>query len=168
MPRNLTVIPRFYILKMYWWSLFRTIAVVLSVGAVTQRSSQICSHKLDDQTSTFLRIVGLSSEKSCGLVPSPGKWRKPVCKESTGCDIPLNCFNYSTLTNKRLLRAIKVDTYNLELILEDSSTTNSCVVVMFYVPWCPYSTDFARQFNALGRSFKELAVLAVDFSESDP
>lgn len=119
-----------------------------------------------EEMDTFLRAVGLlNSGLSCDLAPpSSGNWQRPVCRENVGCDIPLNCLNYS-LSRGRTEGARKVAPLQLELILE--GFTNTCAMVMFYAPWCPYSVDFARKFNALGRAYKELPVLAVEFDEND-
>lgn len=118
-----------------------------------------------DLTSTFMSAVGIKS-RTCSQIPSlPKGWKRPKCQEKVGCDKPLHCFNYSSLTKNK--GAFQVLPHDLERIIENPAVMNICAVVMFYAPWCPYSVDFARQFNALGRSFKELLIMAVDFAEND-
>lgn len=99
--------------------------------------------------------------------------KKPKCLEGEGCDIPLNCFNYSSLTDTETVvpeppQAVSVTPLQLEQIVENSSIENNCVLVMFYAPWCEFSTKFARRYNTIGRMFRELPVLAVDLSENEP
>lgn len=156
---------------MDWWSLFRNLSVLhlLCMLSSTEAQNMTTSGVQDDLTRTFMDAVGIKT-RTCSDAPPPsssakGPWQRPVCKEKIGCDKPLNCFNYSSLTESK--GAFKVTPHNLELILENQAVTNTCAVVMFYAAWCPYSVDFARQFNALGRSYKELPVVAVDFTEND-
>lgn len=53
----------------------------------------------------------------------------------------------------------------LSLMLAESKT-NDCFVVMFYVPWCPFSARLAPHYNALPRAFKQLDIVAFDVSKS--
>lgn len=53
----------------------------------------------------------------------------------------------------------------LTKILYDSKQ-NECFVVLFYVPWCPFSAKLAPYFNALPRAFPHLDFLAFDVSKS--
>jgi hypothetical protein len=46
------------------------------------------------------------------------------------------------------------------------SKQNDCFIVMFYVPWCPFSARLAPNYNALPRAFKQLDILAFDISKS--
>ena len=46
------------------------------------------------------------------------------------------------------------------------SKPNDCLVVMFYVPWCPFSARLAPHYNALPRAFKQLDIVAFDVSKS--
>ena len=97
------------------------------------------------------------------------KPKRPKCTADKGCDIPLNCHNYTT-SNATLGEAqvIQVTTLELQSIVEDDNITNNCVVVMFYAPWCEYSIQFARRYNTIGRTFREIPVLAVDLSANEP
>lgn len=150
---------------MDWWALFRTATLLHLLSSAARSAAQNDKCSSDSQgniTNSFMDVIGL--QRVCPpSQPSPGEWRRPICKTKVGCDIPLNCYDYS-LKEKG---ALKVTPHNLEAILENPSITNTCAVVMFYAPWCPYSVDFARQFNALGRSYSELSFLAVDFNEND-
>ena len=166
---------------MCWWSLFRVVTLfhLLSSTEHSQAQEESQSEVLQGNVTTdFLDAIGVKPETVsdvCTVVPSSNEWRKPICKAGTGCDVPLNCFNYSsvnvtsneTITGDISRGVVKVTGYKLEGILEDPSITNTCAIVMIYAPWCPFSADFARQFNALGRSYRELPVLAMDLSEVD-
>lgn len=46
------------------------------------------------------------------------------------------------------------------------SQQNECIVVLFYVPWCPFSAKLAPFFNALPRAIPHLDFLAFDVSKS--
>ena len=97
---------------------------------------------------------------------------KPLCEEGRGCNYSLNCFNFSTLGNESIIRhppsAIKVSPVELDSILDNKTYANCCVVVMFFAPWCEFSAQFGRKFNAVGRAFDGLPVLAVDLDEPEP
>lgn len=154
---------------MHWCSLFRT-ALLLQLLSVTklyraENGPHSEWNPSREMASRFREVVGL--KRSCATTPPHGEWHKPVCKENVGCDVPLNCFNYSLLSKSKLVMARRITPRALERVLENPAITNTCAVVMFYAPWCPYSTDFARRFNALGRTYKELPVLAVEFGDSD-
>ena len=161
---------------MCWWSLFRVITLfhLLSSTEHSQAQEESQSVLQNDLNTGFWDAVGVKP-KNMSLPPSSTEWRRPICKAGLGCDVPLNCFNYSSLnatSNKAAISknnrtVMKVTAYELEGILEDPLITNTCAVVMIYAPWCPYSADFARQFNALGRTYRELPVLALDLNEND-
>ena len=161
-------------LIMGWWYLFGTLAAVHVISS-TDLSLDVhgflksnSSSAAPDAGSVFMDLVGSGRglKLSCGLTP-PSEWKTPVCKLGEGCDILLNCFNYSSYSDFESGQTKKVTHYELEFVLENPSVTNTCAVVMFYAPYCPYSVDFGRRFNALGRSYKELPVMAVDFSAHD-
>ena len=44
--------------------------------------------------------------------------------------------------------------------------TERCFLVLFFVPWCPYSTRLAPIYNALPKAFKNLDIMAFDISNS--
>lgn len=99
---------------------------------------------------------------------------KPLCEEGRGCNYSLNCFNFSTLGNESFIprdhppSAIKISPVELDSILDNKTYANCCVVVMFFAPWCEFSAQFGRKFNAVGRAFDGLPVLAVDLDEPEP
>lgn len=157
---------------MDWWSFFGTLTVAQVVTA-TERTSDInnVTAVIPHSSEHFLDLVLGTQQKSklfCGLAPPEGEWKKPVCKLGEGCDVFLKCYNYTSYPELKTGETMKVTPIELEKILENPSINNTCAVVMFYVPYCPYSVEFARTFNALGRSYKELPMLAVDFTENDP
>ena len=117
------------------------------------------------------RIGNVSSENDSTLADA-GPLR-PKCDEISGCNVPLHCFDFKQLSNSASVipdppQPLLVTPHQLEGILEDTAVQNSCAVVLFYAPWCTFSVQFARKFNALGRSFDGLAVLAVDLAENEP
>jgi thiol-disulfide isomerase/thioredoxin len=158
---------------MDWWSILRmTTFLHLCASSIGHTGSQNKSDTCDGQdylTNAFMSVVGaktvMCSEAPPPLPPKPTEWKKPKCKAKVGCDIPLNCLNSSSLTESKG-GAFRVLPHDLEHILERPGM-NTCAVVMFYASWCPYSVGFARQFNALGRSFKEVPVMAVNVAEND-
>lgn len=96
----------------------------------------------------------------------------PRCEEGKGCDSPLHCYDFcqegagSTVPHPP--RGVDLSPHELERVLENQTIVNCCAIVMFYAPWCDFSVRFARRFNALGRTFEGLPVLAVDFSVHEP
>ena len=112
---------------------------------------------------------------TCLKVPDPlnsGPAPQPRCEAGKGCDTPLHCYDFGREGVGSIVphppQAVDVTPHRLESILEDPAVANCCAVVMFYAPWCEFSARFARRFNALGRTFDGLPVLAVDFSKQDP
>ena len=97
---------------------------------------------------------------------------RPKCEEGKGCDRPLNCFDFRSLGNDSVVpdppSVLKVTPHMLEGISENVSIQNCCAIVMFYAPWCEFSAQFGRKFNALGRTFSGLPILAVDLNENEP
>jgi thiol-disulfide isomerase/thioredoxin len=45
---------------------------------------------------------------------------------------------------------------------EPNATQSRCALVLFFYPWCPFSAKTAPHFNALGRIYPQLHVLALD------
>ena len=99
---------------------------------------------------------------------------RPVCEVGRGCHPRLQCLNFSSLNDSNLegvvgqRRAVVVPVEQLEYILENPAHVNGCVLVMFYGDWCPYSVEFAPVYNALGRRFPDLLVVAMDFGAQEP
>jgi hypothetical protein len=67
--------------------------------------------------------------------------------------------NYTTNTVRL------VNGSSLSTIISESNHSD-CFVVMFYLPWCKFSTRLAPYFNALPRAFHQLDILAFDVSKS--
>ena len=136
-----------------------------------QRFNQIILASTSEEASSSEGSTPQCHVDPRGHTANPSE-KKPACEEGRGCDPPLNCFDFKTLGNTSVVpdppRAVKVTPYELEGILENPSTANCCAVVMFYAPWCEFSTQFARKFNALGRTFDSLPTLAVDLGENEP
>ena len=98
---------------------------------------------------------------------------RPKCEDGRGCDAPLHCLDFKTLESNASIipdppQVVLVTPRKLENILEVHNVPNCCAVVLFYAPWCAFSVQFARKFNALGRSFENLPILAVDLAENEP
>ena len=47
-------------------------------------------------------------------------------------------------------------------LVEPASNGSRCVVLLFYYPWCIFSAKAAPHFNALGRIYPQLEVMALD------
>lgn len=54
------------------------------------------------------------------------------------------------------------DNNNLSSWLEEINRTTSCAVVLFYAKWCYFSAMLAPAYNAVGRAFKGIPILALD------
>ncbi len=146
----------------------------LIIQVYTQSSTQHSSNSISILKDLDVYKNSLINSKTCSLYDSDEsetaklKNKRPKCT-AEGCNIPLNCHNYTT-SNATLGEAqvVQVTPFQLQSILEDVNVVNSCALVMFYAPWCEYSVRFAARFNMVGRIYKELPVLAVDLSVSDP
>lgn len=46
--------------------------------------------------------------------------------------------------------------------LEEMNRSMSCAIVLFYAKWCYFSAQFAPVFNAVGRAFYGIPILAFD------
>lgn len=51
-------------------------------------------------------------------------------------------------------------------ILANMNSTHGCGLLLFYSPYCEFSTNLAPLYNAVGRSYPELAVMALDTQEA--
>ena len=151
------------------WTFLRTLTVAQVISAADgSYELQVYSSSHTKQFLDLVQNPPNQPQNVCGLIPPEGELKKPICKLGEGCDVLLRCHNYSNSPKLRTGKTVKVTPIELEKIIENPSINNTCAVVMFYVPYCPYSTEFGRTYNALGRSYSELPVLAVDFSENDP
>jgi len=75
------------------------------------------------------------------------------------------CIDYSTLPDSILSDpplVLNVTSQQLNDILQDDSVANRCAIVYFYASWSYYSCEYAYQYNALGRAFNSLPILAID------
>jgi len=83
---------------------------------------------------------------------------------------PYPCTDYRTLPNSILTdppSVLNVTSQQLNEILQDESIANRCAIVYFYASWSYYSCEYAYQYNALGRAFHSLPILAVDLHYND-
>lgn len=80
------------------------------------------------------------------------------------------CTNYQNISNSVLSESpsvLNVTSEQLAEILQDNTIANRCAIVYFYASWSYYSCEYALQYNALGRAFNSLPILAVDLSYND-
>ena len=82
-------------------------------------------------------------------------------KTTIDCNLK-NLENYTDLYENKVLL---VNGTTLTRMLAESKV-NDCFIVMFYVPWCPFSAHLASYYNALPRAFNQLDILAFDVSKS--
>ena len=83
---------------------------------------------------------------------------------------PYPCIDYRTLPDSVLSdppSVLNVTSQQLNDILQDESVANRCAIVYFYASWSYYSCEYAYQYNALGRAFNSLPILAVDLHYND-
>lgn len=118
-------------------------------------------------------VISSEAENSTNTTVSEVSLARPKCDAGKGCDAKLHCFDFKTLPpNASIIpdppQAVVVTPHQLEEIIEDQAMQNCCAVVLFYAPWCTFSVQFARKFNALGRSFESLPILAVDMADNEP
>ncbi len=99
---------------------------------------------------------------------------KHVCVPYEGCTPPLNCTDFTNFNDSNLEgmvnqgHTVGVNLTQLQYLLENITHVNTCVIVMFYATWCPYSIGFGPIFNKLGVVFPQLPVVAFDFGLYSP
>lgn len=133
----------------------------------------LCGTKSLTFIDVALRGNGSLSENTTSMNVSEECLLRPKCDETSGCNTPLHCFDFSKSENGTSQFAsfrgvVLVTPRELERIVEDTAVQNVCAIVLFYAPWCTFSVQFARKFNALGRSFTGLPILALNLAESEP
>jgi len=100
---------------------------------------------------------GTSNDTIADNLMLPKKTQQSSSSQTTNCAYsPTNQLN----NNVKL-----VNGSHLTKILSDS-TPLECFLVLFFVPWCPYSTRLAPIYNALPKAFLNLEILALDVSKS--
>lgn len=88
-----------------------------------------------------------------------------LTKNSTDNKVNVKC-TVSSLSFNRTHNSVQlVNGSALTKHLSNSGDTE-CFVVLFYVPWCPFSVRLAPIYNSLPRAFLTLDVLAFDVSKS--
>lgn len=83
---------------------------------------------------------------------------------------PYPCTDYRNLPDSILSNpssVLNITSEELNGILQDESVANRCAIVYFYASWSYYSCEYAYQYNALGRAFNSLPILAVDLQYND-
>jgi hypothetical protein len=96
-------------------------------------------------------LLGHDHDTNSSLVrTTPGKKAcTPVTTDSDRLDNSVRLVNGSELTKYM-----------------SNSDETECFLVLFYVPWCPFSARLAPFYNALPRAFLTMSVLAFDVSNS--
>ena len=80
------------------------------------------------------------------------------------------CANYGNISNSVLSdtpSVLNVTSNQLTEILHDNTVVNRCAIVYFFASWSHYSCEYALQYNAIGRAFNSLPILAVDLLYND-
>jgi thiol-disulfide isomerase/thioredoxin len=162
-------------MKWLMFSLLLLICFILSFRFRTSEADGDIKSDLEETleangTSTNDSITNAKEDSSMNKT----NFIKPLCTED-GCNPRLNCSNLTSISliNETYMniftqpRVVNVSAHQLQYILEDSLFTNSCVLVLFYAAWCPYSIDFTPTYNALAKYFPQLTVLAMDFGNEN-
>ena len=162
------------------------LSVYIPVTISTQCTSESTQHTqycVTNRTSFIDIVLNGTQVNRTGMNDTSGGVQgdacsiRPQCDETNGCNTHLHCANFKKLTSyndsdelimQESPQALLVTPHKLETIVEKSAVHNVCAIVLFYAPWCAFSVRFARKFNALGRSFGQLPILAVDLAESEP
>lgn len=76
-----------------------------------------------------------------------------------------NCLS-TNLTAARSENKVKLVNGSYLTRLLSESAPHECFLVLFYVPWCPFSARLAPFYNALPKAFLNLDILAFDVSKS--
>lgn len=70
-----------------------------------------------------------------------------------------SCVKYN-MTEQKVV--ILKDKNSLIWWLDELNKTMSCAVVLFYAKWCYFSASLAPMYNAVGRAFSGIPILAID------
>ena len=138
---------------------------------ISETSQTMCVHL--SLVDVLLNANRTASENITSNDDAEAGPQRPKCDEISGCNVPLNCFDFSQFSDNTSFipdppHTVLVTPHQLESIVENTTVQNCCAVVLFYAPWCTFSVQFARKFNALGRSFNSLPILAVDLAKNEP
>lgn len=70
----------------------------------------------------------------------------------------------ANVSDEYVSEVVLVNGTELLRLLQFSSDSKhgNCLLVMFYAPYCPFSAKVAPAYNALGRAFRTLHVVAID------
>ena len=90
---------------------------------------------------------------------------KPVLNVSNSTGNGFKCLR-SNLTSYRDSNLVQIVNGSRLTSLLSNSEPTYCFLVLFYVPWCPFSARLAPIYNALPRAFLNLDILAFDVSSS--
>ena len=74
----------------------------------------------------------------------------------------INCIGRNITSNESNLVRIINSTELLQRLSFKNESLGTCVVVMFYAPWCRFCASTAPVYNALARAFPQLDTLAID------
>lgn len=117
----------------------QTISVVNSTETVTNNSEWETLKENETKDDAIVNSTGLP------------KW---FCKGLNGSQSNTSIYNRVVIVNSdELLRQINSSNDN---------ETDSCAIVLFYTNYCPFSAKLAPLYNALGRVYDNLPVLAID------
>ncbi|XP_064603486.1 thioredoxin domain-containing protein 15-like [Liolophura sinensis] len=83
--------------------------------------------------------------------------------EKTAKKLKFQCHGKNVTENDTAIVKIVNGTELLNRIsFKTNESRSDCVLVMFFAPWCHFSAQTAPHYNALGRAYPNLDVLAVD------
>lgn len=83
--------------------------------------------------------------------------------EKTAKKLKFQCHGKNVTENDTAIVKIVNGTELLNRIsFKTNESSSDCVLVMFFAPWCHFSAQTAPHYNALGRAYPNLDVLAVD------
>nr|CAB3267393.1 thioredoxin domain-containing protein 15-like [Phallusia mammillata] len=75
--------------------------------------------------------------------------------------LPLPCHKMALLENPTYPEVILMNSTQLLMHL-GNQTSGICTLVLFYAVWCPFSMQMAPAYNALGRLFPTVPIVAVN------
>lgn len=129
------------------------------------------SHLFADEDFEKKEAVFLGNDESLGTSQKPNYI--DILRGTLNITSNASNENPNRKSNKCTRSSVSRDLNSVQLVngsvltqhLSDTKETE-CFLVLFYVPWCPFSVRLAPTYNALPRAFTDFDVLAFDVSKS--
>lgn len=130
------------------------------------KHSILNAHKSDTEFSPFeYQALNIKNDKQSGNISNVDNQNEMLTSQSDTNSTdkkfkpPWKCRKYN-MTEQKVI--VLEDTNSLTSWLNEVNKTTSCAVVLFYAKWCFFSASVSPIYNAVGRAFSGVPILAFD------